>query len=164
MFKTALLGLSLSFILATGFAYDAKSVHAQPSSAGAACLTIGGLGMANFAPQKDGTSTIVAPLSGTFGTAAGKITGQRKTATGLEMDMEHYFMTKEGGFLLTKDLGILTPVVGKKDHYMIEITYDIQEKTTSGPLEGFKGGFKSYGLVDLKNLQGLVRYSGKICK
>ena len=137
----------------------AVSVHA-----GESCMPIGGTGMPNFVPQKDGTITIVAPLTGSVSTAAGKITVQRKTATGLEMDMEHYFMTEKGGFMHTKDLGILTAIKGKKDRYMIEITYHIQKGSTSGVLKGYGGKFKSFGLVDLAKLKGLVRYSGEICK
>ncbi len=128
------------------------------------CMSIGGTGMPNFVPQPDGTITIVAPLTGSVVTASGKITAQRKTPTGLEMDMEHYFMTKEGGFMNTKDLGILTQVKGKKDRYMIEITYHIQPESTSDALKGYKGTFNSFGLVDLAQLKGLIRYSGEICK
>lgn len=120
--------------------------------------------MPNFVPEPDGTTTIVAPLTGSTVTASGKITSLRKTATGLEMDMQHYFMNAKGGFMHTKDKAVLTPVKGKKDRYMIEITYQIQESSTSGVLKGYKGSFNSYGLVDLENLQGLIRYSGSICK
>ena len=127
-------------------------------------MPIGGVGMPNFVRQPDGTITIVAPLFGSATTASGKITAQRETKTGLEMDMEHYFMTEKGGFMHTKDLAILSPVAGKKDRYMIEITYHIQDGSTSGVLAGYKGKFNSYGLVDLENLQGLIRYSGTICK
>jgi len=128
------------------------------------CMTIGGTGMPNFVPQPDGTITIVAPLTGSVATASGSITAQRKTDTGLEMDMEHYFMTTKGGFMQTKDSAILTKVLGKKDHYMIEIEYHVQESSTSGALKGYKGEFKSFGLVDLAQLNGLIRYSGEICK
>ena len=134
------------------------------ASANENCMPIGGTGMPNFIPQNDGTITIVAPLTGNVATASGKITAQRTTATGLEMDMEHYFMTKKGGFMHTKDIGILTAVTGKKDRYMIEITYHIQKGSTSGVLKGYKGKFNSVGLVDFAKLNGLVRYSGKICQ
>jgi len=156
MFKkiTYLLILSASIITTT-----ISSAHAAEN-----CMPIGGTGMPNFVPQKDGTITIVAPLTGSVATAAGKITAQRKTATGLEMDMEHYFMTEAGGFIHTKDLGILTTVKGKKDRYMIEITYQVQKGSASGVLKGYEGSFKSFGLVDLAKLNGLIRYSGKICK
>ncbi|HHJ16964.1 MAG TPA: hypothetical protein ENJ80_09735 [Gammaproteobacteria bacterium] len=55
---------------------------------GSHCMPIGGVGMPNFVPETDGTITIVAPLTGSAETASGKITGQKKTATGLEMDMD----------------------------------------------------------------------------
>lgn len=127
-------------------------------------IPIGGIGMANFVPQPDGTFTILAPLTGSVSNAAGKVTATRETATGLEMDMEHYFMTEKGGFIHTVDLGILTAVPGKSGRYMIEITYDVQEDESSGELTGFDGTFQSYGLVDLNKLQGLIRYSGEIRK
>lgn len=128
------------------------------------CMPIGGVGMPNFVAQADGSFAIVAPLTGSASNASGKVTEQRKTATGLEMDMEHYFMTDKGGFMHTKDLGVLTKVTGKKDQYMIEITYDIQDKESSGVLKGYKGQFTSFGLVDLANLTGLIRYAGEICQ
>jgi len=128
------------------------------------CMPIGGVAIANFVAQNDGTTTIVAALSGSVEATSGKIVAQRETKTGLEMDMEHYFMNDKGGFIHTKDLGILTRVEGQKDRYMIEITYDVQEGNSRGVLKGYKGTFNSYGLVDLKNMEGQVRYSGKICK
>lgn len=128
------------------------------------CMPIGGLAMANFVPQADGTTTIVAPLMGSVASTSGRITAQKQTPTGLEMEMEHYFMTSSGGFMQTKDHAVLSPVQGKKDRYMLEITYHIQEKSTSGTLKGYKGIFHSFGLVDLAGLKGLVRYSGEICQ
>ena len=104
-----------TFILATGM----SGVAAAQDN----CMPIGGVGMPNFVPQSDGTITIVAPLFGSAKTASGTITAQRKTETGLEMDMEHYFMTDKGGFMHTRDLAILSPVAGRKDRYMIEIIY-----------------------------------------
>ena len=146
------------------FAIAVTAATAGTASAGEQCMPIGGVGMPNFVPQTDGSFAIVAPLTGSVSNAAGKVTGQRATETGLEMDMEHYFMTEKGGFMHTKDLGILTRVEGKKDRYMIEITYDIQPKSTRGVLSGYQGQFTSFGLVDLNGLQGLIRYSGEICQ
>jgi hypothetical protein len=134
------------------------------SYADANCLPIGGVGMPNFVPQKDGTTTIVAALTGSAVTAAGAITDERKTAGGLEMEMEHYCMTDKGGFMHTRDRAVLSSVKGKDERYMIEITYQIQPESTSGELHGFKGQFKSFGLVDLAKLKGLIRYSGEICQ
>jgi len=128
------------------------------------CMPIGGVGMPNFVPQPDGSFAIVAPLTGSVSNASGKVTAQRETATGLEMDMEHYFMTDKGGFMHTKDLGILTKVEGKKDRYMIEISYDIQDQESRGELKNYKGSFSSFGLVNLAELTGLIRYSGEVCQ
>ena len=139
-------------------------VLSNVSAAENSCMPIGGLGMADFVPRGDGTMTIVAPLTGSVSATSGRITAQRKTPTGLEMDMEHYFMTNKGGFMHTKDRAVLSSVTGKKDRYMIEIAYVVQEASTAGVLKGYKGGFRSYGLVDLENLEGLIRYSGEICK
>lgn len=132
------------------------------------CMTIGGVGSPNFFSEGEGQPMIIsAALTGSVSMAAGKIVAQRETATGLEMDMEHYFGRDDGGAFWTKDLGVLTAVPGKPGRFMIEITYDIQENVTRGTLKGYSGQFKSYGLVDLRdpdNLVGLVRYNGEICK
>lgn len=47
-------------------------------------MPIGGTGMPNFVSQKDGTITIVAPLTGSVSNVAGIITAQRKIQTGSE--------------------------------------------------------------------------------
>jgi hypothetical protein len=131
-------------------------------------MPIGGVAIPNFFPEGEGKPVIIsAALTGSVQTAAGKILAQRQTATGLEMDMEHYFGRDDGGAIQTKDLGILTAVPGKPGRYMLEVTYDIQPKISRGTLKGYKGQFRSYGLVDLRdpnNMVGLVRYEGKICK
>lgn len=149
-----------ALLLAIAFLTPISGTQAAESQ----CMPIGGIGMPNFIPQNDGTITIVAPLSGSVASASGKITAQRETASGLEMDMEHYFMTEKGGFMHTKDRAVLTRVEGKKDRYMVEINYQIQDGSSSGVLAGYKGSFNSFGLVDLENLRGLIRYSGQICK
>ena len=139
-------------------------VHAGDTS----CMPIGGVAIAHFFSEGEGKPVIIAaPLTGSVNSAAGKILAQRETKTGLEMDMEHYFTKDDGGAIQTKDLGILTAVPGKPGRYMIEITYNIQESVTRGTLKGYKGQFKSFGLVDLSdpnNMRGLVRYEGEICK
>jgi len=138
------------------------------ANAGSSCMSIGGVAIPNFFAEGKGKPIIIsAALTGSVNNAAGKITAQRETPTGLEMDMEHYFGRDDGGAFQTKDLGILTKVVGKPGRYMIEITYHIQSDVTRGTLKGYKGQFNSYGLVDLRdpnNMVGLVRYTGEICK
>jgi hypothetical protein len=132
------------------------------------CMDIGGVALAHFFDEGEGKPLIISGgVTGSFSNAAGKITAQRKTETGLEMDIEHYFGRTDGGSVLTRDLGVLTAVPGKPGRFMIEITYDIQKEKSRGTLKGYDGGFISYGLVDLRDgndLKGLVRYEGKICK
>jgi hypothetical protein len=155
----------IALALASGISLSGPT---SASSAPAVCLPIGGVAIARFFAEGEGNPVIIsAALMGSVQNAAGKITAQRETATGLEMEMEHYFGRNDGGAFQTKDLGILTAVPGKPGRFMIEITYDIQDGTARGTLEGANGSFKSYGLVDLRdpdNMQGLVRYSGEICQ
>ncbi len=156
------------FTHASALAIAAGLSGTLPAQAAANCTPIGGVAVPNFFGEGKGKPIIIsATLTGNVTNAAGKITAQRKTATGLEMDMEHYFGNDDGGAFQTKDLGVLTAVPGKPGRYMIEITYHIQEDVTRGTLKGVKGTFNSYGLVDLRdpdNMVGLVRYTGEICR
>ncbi|SEN03304.1 hypothetical protein SAMN04488077_11133 [Roseovarius tolerans] len=155
----------VALALASGISLSGTT---SASAATGVCAPIGGVAVPNFFAEGEGNPIIIsATLTGTVQNAAGKITGQRETATGLEMDMEHYFGRADGGAFLTKDLGILTSVPGKPGRFMLEITYDIQEGTGRGTMEGANGSFSSYGLVDLRdpnNMEGLVRYSGEVCQ
>lgn len=161
MIKKLILSLAVTTTLAS---VGIASAQAASNS----CKPVDGVAIANFYGEGEGKPVIISAASlGGWANAAGKITAQRKTATGLEMDMEHYFGTPSGGGLLTKDLGVLTAVPGKPGRYMIEITYDVQEGTARSVLKGYKGQFNSYGLVDLRdpnNMGGLVRFFGEICK
>lgn len=128
------------------------------------CTPIGGMAMPTFSPQVDGTVRITSPLIGSVSAASGTITAQRETKSGLEMDLNHYFLNNTGGSFHTVDHAELTAVPGKSGNFMIEIYYSIDKKSTTGTFKGYEGDFKSYGLVDLNNMEGLVRYSGEICK
>lgn len=132
------------------------------------CIELGGVANANFfAGEADEPITISATLMGSVTTAAGRITAQRETASGMEMDIEHYFGRSDGGAIYTKDLAVLTAIPGRPGRYMIEITYDVQEGKGRGTLKGYKGQFNSYGVVDLRDpddMQGLVRYYGEISR
>lgn len=146
----------------------AIATSVTPSAAAAECIEIGGVGIPNFFPEgADKPIIISATLIGSVQNAAGKIVAQRETATGLEMDMEHHFGRADGGAIYTRDTGVLTAIPEKPGRFMIEITYSIQREMSRGTLEGYGGEFKSYGLVDLRepeNMEGLVRYSGQICR
>lgn len=150
--------------LAMSFASGAPAAMAQTRE----CIQLGGVAIPNFFPEGEGRPIVIsATLMGSVTNAAGRITAQRQTATGLEMDMEHYFGREDGGAIQTRDLGVLTAIPGKPGRYMIEITYDLQEGGSRGTLRGYRGRFNSYGLVDLRdpnNMVGLVRYTGEICR
>jgi len=138
-------------------------------AASSQCMPIGGIGTANLYAEGESKPIIIAAnMIGSVSNAAGKVTAQRKTTTGIEMDMEHYFGTEKSGGMHTKDLAVLTAVPGKPGKFMVEITYNIQPGETRGTLSGYKGQFKSVGLADLSadpdGMKVVIRYSGSICK
>jgi len=128
------------------------------------CTPMGGVAMPTFSPQADGSVRITASLIGNVTAASGTITAQRNTKSGMEMDLNHYFLNDTGGSFHTIDHAELTAVPGKAGRFMIEINYSIETESTTGTFKGYEGDFKSYGLVDLNKMEGLVRYSGEICK
>lgn len=160
MFKK-IAAASLLVIVSTGAFADQKARDIRDQKM---CAPIGGVAMPTFSPQADGTIRITAPLTGSVSAASGTITAQRETKTGLEMDLNHYFLNNTGGSFHTIDYAELTAVPGKAGKFMIEISYSIEKESTTGTFKGYEGDFKSYGLVDLKNMEGLVRYSGEVCK
>ena len=140
MLKNAFVKLLLPILLL-------GSAAAPVLAADSDCVPIGGVAIADFFSEGEGKPiTISATLTGAVKSTAGKILVQRETSTGLEMEMEHYFGTDDGGAFKTRDLAILTAVPGKAGRYMIEVTYHIQEDVTRGTLKGIKGTIRSYGL------------------
>jgi hypothetical protein len=135
----------------------ASSVTAQ--AGGSQCKEIGGMALADAIDDTD----LVAALSGELGGGArARITAQRETATGLVLDMEHYFINDKGGLLKTMDKATLTAVPGKIKTYMLEIAYEVVE--ARGTYAGYKGRFQSYGLINLAAGKVVLRYNGEICK
>jgi hypothetical protein len=128
------------------------------------CTPIGGMVMPTFSPQANGTVRITAALIGSVSAASGTITAQRETKSGMEMDLNHYFLNNTGGSFHTVDHAELTAVPGKKGNFMIEINYAIEKESTTGTFKDYEGNFKSYGLVNLNKMERQVRYSGEICK
>jgi predicted thioesterase len=122
------------------------------------CMPIGG---ATIGEAIDETH-LVATLSGSLAAANARITNQKKTDTGLILDMEHDFISDKGGLLKTKDQAILTTVSGKDQTYMAEITYNVID--SKGAFAGYKGKFVSFGLIKLGEGKVIVRYSGELCK
>lgn len=122
------------------------------------CMPIGG---ATIGEAIDETH-LVGALSGSFTSANAKITNQKKTETGLILDMEHAFLSDKGGLIKTKDQAVLTSISGKNQVYMAEISYNVID--SQGALAGYKGKFNSFGIIKLAEGKVIVRYSGELCK
>lgn len=123
------------------------------------CLPVGGVALGQF---YNGGSDVVAPMLGTFAAARGSVKGQKETATGLLLEMEHAFSTSDGAVVSTRDVAELTKIPGKKDTYLLELAYTVNE--SYGRLKGYSGTFNSRGSINLATGEALVRYSGQICK
>ena len=132
---------------------------ATPATGPAQCIDLGGTGLA----QAVSDTAFVGALAGELGGGArARVEGQRETATGLELDMRHFFFTDEGGLLETKDIATLTAVPTKDGNYMLEIHYKVQN--ASGTFAGYTGEFKSRGLLNFNDGSVVLKYSGQICK
>ncbi len=131
---------------------------AASAQASESCMDAGWVGLAEAIDE----TTLTAALSGDMAGATAKIIGQKKTETGLLLDMEHYFISDRNGLIKTADKAVLTAVPGKDETYMLEIQYDVVE--TRGIFEGYKGRFNSYGLIKLGEGKVVLRFQGEICK
>lgn len=143
-------------------AVAAVSSVAQAGLAQAAdktCIPIGGEALGQF--YNDGKD-VIGVMMGTFASTRGSVKSEKKTATGMLLEMEHVFSSNTGGVVRTKDVAELTAVPGKKDAYMLQVSYTIGE--SFGNLKGYSGTFNSFGLIQLDSGQALVRYTGEICK
>lgn len=141
------------------FSTSAVALLAMASPAPAQCINLGGTGLAQVVSETE----FVGALSGKLGGGArASVEGQRETATGLELDMRHFFFTDEGGLLATKDVATLTAVPAKDGNYMLEIHYKVQN--ASGTFAGYSGEFKSRGLLNFNDGSVMLKYAGQLCK
>lgn len=122
------------------------------------CREIGGMGLAEAIDE----TNLVAALSGDFTGARAEIISQKKTSTGLILEMEHFFINDKNGLIRTRDKAILTSVPGKEHTYMLEIAYKVID--SRGTYDGYRGGFNSFGLIKLGKGEVILRYQGEICK
>ena len=131
---------------------------AQSAKAEDVCLDVGGLALAEALDE----TNLVAAFAGDFSSASARIVGERETATGLVLDMQHHFLSDRNGLLKTQDKAVLTRVSGKESVYMLEIEYNIVNAT--GVFEGYRGTFRSYGLFKHGEGEVVLRYEGQICR
>lgn len=144
--------LAFSAILLVASSFSAQAAETE-------CKAVGGMALADMIDE----TNLVAALSGELGGGArAKITEQKETATGLTLNMEHYFINDKGGLLRTMDKATLTTIPGKHKTYMLEIGYDVVD--ASGTYAGYQGTFQSYGLINLGTGKVVLRYNGEICK
>lgn len=122
------------------------------------CVPIGGTALGDAIDE----THFVAALSGSLAAANAQVTNQKKTDTGLILDMEHTFISIKGGQLKTKDQAVLTIVPDKVQVYMAEIIYNVVE--SKGEFAGYTGKFNSFGIINLSEGKVVVRYSGEVCK
>ena len=135
------------------------SVSLNSHASGSMCKEIGGMALANAIDD----SHMVAALSGELsGGARAEITAQKKTSSGLSLEMTHHFISDKGGLLKTQDTATLTAVPNKHKTYMLEIAYNVVE--ASGIYAGYTGHFQSFGLINLDKGKAVLRYTGSICK
>ena len=122
------------------------------------CIDVGGLALGE---AMDDTS-VVAAIAGDFSGAGAVITGERKTSSGLVLDMQHHFISDRNGLLKTQDKAVLTRVSGKEETYMLEIEYNVVE--SRGVFSGYRGTFRSFGLFKMDEGKVVLRYEGEICR
>ena len=113
-------------------------------------------------PRENIYANAVHTVDGTWTSARGTVTSERKTTTGLVLGMVHVFTTSDGGVVRTRDVAERTAVPGKKDTYMLELAYTVV--ASFGYLKGYTGTFNSFGLLNMGTGEALVRYSGEISK
>jgi hypothetical protein len=122
------------------------------------CINISGTALGEATDE----SHFFSVQSGSFSSAYAKVLEMKKTETGPVIEMEHYWINEKGGVLKTHDHAVLTPVVGKDQLFMIEITVNVVE--SRGDLAGYKGSFNSVGLTNMADGKLVVRHSGQLCK
>ncbi|MBV9076846.1 MAG: hypothetical protein JO048_05115, partial [Methylobacteriaceae bacterium] len=75
------------------------------------------------------------------------------------LDLEHYFIRKDGSTIHTRDKSVLSAVEGEA-RLLAETTYTVVR--TTGAFEGMQGQFRSWGSIDPTTGQGVLRFWGRI--
>lgn len=122
------------------------------------CQTVGGAFLINFVDE----STGVAVLSGDLqGAVRGVILSSSAAADGtLSLQLQHAIVTADGGLIFTEDRATLTPVA--------DTLFFMQQTQTitggAGDYANASGTLTEFGAVDMGSGQGVLRYSGEICR
>ena len=121
-------------------------------------FTMGGTATFDFVEPING---YVVAMSGDFdGGVFARVVGEpRVVGNKTHLDLEHYFIRKDGSTIHTRDEGVLTAVEGET-RLLAATTYRVQRAT--GAFAGLVGEFRSWGSVDTSNGQGVLRFWGEI--
>jgi hypothetical protein len=121
-------------------------------------FTMGGTATFDYAEPIGG---YVVAMSGDFdgGVFARAIGEPRVEGERTHLDLEHFFMRKDGSTIQTRDKSVLTTVPGA-ERVLAETTYQVVRAT--GAFEGMTGGFKSWGAIESVSGKGVLRFWGEI--
>lgn len=121
-------------------------------------FTMGGTATFDFVEPING---YVVAMTGDFdGGVFARVVGEPVTdGDRTYLDLEHYFIRKDGSRVETRDKGVLTRVAGE-DRMLAATTYTIVKAT--GAFEGMAGEFRSWGSINGATGQGVLRFTGRI--
>lgn len=125
------------------------------------CEPMGGTAIFEAVP---GTGGFMVAMSGDFdGGAFARAVGDPKQLGGgrTRYDLEHFFARADGSTISTKDESVWTAVPGD-ERVLASTTYRVQRGT--GSLQGATGEFRSWGSVNVTTGEGVLRFSGQICR
>lgn len=143
---------ALGAFTAVGFS---TVVHAET------CQPMGGTAIFEAVPESGGFMVAMTGDfdGGAFARLAGKARDLGDGRTGY--DLEHFFARADGATISTRDESVWIAVPGE-DRVLAATTYRVVRAT--GPLAGATGEFRSWGSVNAKTGEGVLRFSGEICR
>lgn len=121
--------------------------------------TMGGTAVIQFVEPING---YIVAMSGDFdGGVFARVVGEPRDAGEgrTELDLEHYFIRKDGSTIQTRDQGVLQTVAGS-ERLSAATVYNVVKAT--GAFEGMTGTFQSWGALDPTTGQGILRFWGSI--
>ena len=120
--------------------------------------TMGGTATFDFIEPLNG---YLVAMSGDFdGGVFARVAGEpRVEGAKTHLDLEHFFMRKDGSTIQTRDKSVLTAVEGE-EALLAATTYTVV--TASGAFAGMSGQFRSWGSINPVTGQGVLRFWGEI--
>ena len=121
-------------------------------------FTMGGTATFDFVEPING---YIVAMSGDFdgGVFARQVGEPRAEGNKTFLNLEHYFIRKDGSTIHTRDQSVLTAVEGDL-RLLAATTYNVVKAT--GAFEGMSGQFRSWGSVDPTTGQGVLRFWGTV--